>query len=312
MGAAPILALGALAIVVALLVWLIARDRARDRDLTYLAALLDASDKSPVARARLESDDAAVRSLAQAVDRRLDGELGQNRSRAQAEARFRQGLAALSHDIRTPLAGAQGYFQLARKTSDPARHERFLDGAEERLRVMRSLVDDLYAYAATADPSLSLELAPLKLAPLLLDALAGHYADFIARGWEPDVEVADEGALVLANEDALVRVMGNLVANSLVHGSGAPTLRLEGTTLIMESPVSPDQAAHLDVARVFDDFYQADAARSQGGSGLGLSTVARLCEAMGATVEARLDDVASGPVFSVTLTLRPAPAPAPA
>lgn len=111
MDAALVLALGVLAIVVALLVWLIARDRSRDRDLTYLAALLDASDKNRAVRVRLESDDAAVRALAEAVDRRLDGALGQSRSRTQAEVRFRQGLAALSHDIRTPLAGAQGHFQ---------------------------------------------------------------------------------------------------------------------------------------------------------------------------------------------------------
>ena len=78
----------------------------RNRDLAQLAELLDGAAANPAPRARLESVDPAVVALARAVDRHLDADLERDLERRRADERFREQLAALSHDIRTPLAGA--------------------------------------------------------------------------------------------------------------------------------------------------------------------------------------------------------------
>ena len=106
---------------------------AHDRDLARLAELLDRAAVAPAPRARLESSDPAVAALARAVDRHLDADLERDLGRRRADERFREQLAALSHDIRTPLAGAQGYLQLAQRAEDPERMARYLEGAEKRL-----------------------------------------------------------------------------------------------------------------------------------------------------------------------------------
>ena len=59
-------------------------------------------------------------SLAAALDGRVEEERRRARQRAAAEEEFQQGLASLSHDIRTPLAGAKGYLQLAEAEPDEA------------------------------------------------------------------------------------------------------------------------------------------------------------------------------------------------
>lgn len=308
--APPVMALvaaavaAAVAAVVALAV-LVARERARRRDLARLAELLDRADVAPAARARLESADPAVRLLARAIDRRLDAEREHDLARQAADERFREQLAALSHDLRTPLAGAQGYLQLMRRAGDAERAERCLGGAEDRLATLRTLVDDLFAYARAADPSWRPELAACDLRAAVTGALAERYGEFASRGWEPQVE-AEGAVLVLAAPDALDRMAANLLDNALAHGSGAPTVRVSGASLTVENPVAAEDAARIDPARLTDRFYQGDPSRTGHGSGLGLAVVSALAEACGGHLAV---EVTREPAFfSARLELRPASA----
>ena len=279
--------------------------RARDRDLARLAELLDRAAVSPAPRARLESADPAVAALARAVDRHLDADLARDLERRRADERFREQLAALSHDIRTPLAGAQGYLQLAQRAEDPERAARYLEGAEKRLAAMRVLVDDLFTYARAADPSWEPELVACDLADAAADALAARYGAFAARGWEPDVRLG-QTVPVLAAPDALARVMANLLENALVHGSGAPSVRVEGAVLTVENPVAPADAARLDPARLTERFYQGDPARNSSGTGLGLAVARALAESMGGTLTVGVT-ADERPSFSARVELRPVP-----
>ena len=279
--------------------------RSRDRDLARLAELLDRSSVSPAPRARLESSDPAVAELARAIDRHLDADLERDLERRRADERFREQLAALSHDIRTPLAGAQGYLQLAQRAEDPERAARYLEGAEKRLAAMRVLVDDLFTYARAADPSWEPELVACDLAEAAADALAARYEAFGTRGWEPDVRLA-ETVPVLAAPDALARVIANLLENALVHGCGAPQVRVEGTALAVENPVAPEDAARLDPARLTERFYQGDPSRTGHGTGLGLAVARALTESMGGTLTVGVT-AGERPSFSARVELRPAP-----
>ena len=279
--------------------------RARDRDLARLAELLDRSAVSPAPRARLESSGPAVAELARAIDRHLDADLERDLERRRADERFREQLAALSHDIRTPLAGAQGYLQLAQRAEDPERAARYLEGAEKRLAAMRVLVDDLFTYARAADPSWEPELVACDLAEAAADALAARYEAFGTRGWEPDVRLA-ETVPVLAAPDALARVIANLLENALVHGCGAPQVRVEGTALAVENPVAPEDAARLDPARLTERFYQGDPSRTGHGTGLGLAVARALTESMGGTLTVGVT-AGERPSFSARVELRPAP-----
>ena len=279
--------------------------RSRDRDLARLAELLDRSAVSPAPRARLESSDPVVAELARAIDRHLDADLERDLERRRADERFREQLAALSHDIRTPLAGAQGYLQLAQRAEDPERAARYLEGAEKRLAAMRVLVDDLFTYARAADPSWEPELVACDLAEAAADALAARYEAFGTRGWEPDVRLA-ETVPVLAAPDALARVIANLLENALVHGCGAPQVRVEGTALAVENPVAPEDAARLDPARLTERFYQGDPSRTGHGTGLGLAVARALTESMGGTLTVGVT-AGERPSFSARVELRPAP-----
>lgn len=290
-----------LALVAALAAALIRLAR-RDRELARIAAELEAREPEGNARIALEVRSPGLVALARAVNAELDRERDRRVRDLADRGAFQQDLASLSHDIRTPLAGAQGYLQLARRTGDEAARARYTEQAIRRLGSMRELVDGLFDYAKAADPGFAPELVPVALMPVVSDVLVSFYPQFTARGWEPRIDCADEDARVLADAPSLARALANLVNNALRYGSGAPGISVRGRgseiRVTMSNPV--ERPGDIDAARLFDRFYKSDAARTGEGSGLGLAIVARLVEAMGGTVSARVE----GDELAIELALR--------
>lgn len=290
-----------LALVAALAAALIRLAR-RDRELARIAAELEAREPEGNARIALEVRSPGLVALARAVNAELDRERDRRVRDLADHGAFQQDLASLSHDIRTPLAGAQGYLQLARRTGDEAARARYTEQAIRRLGSMRELVDGLFDYAKAADPGFAPELVPVALMPAVSDVLVSFYPQFTARGWEPRIDCADEDARVLADAPSLARALANLVNNALRYGSGAPGISVRGRgseiRVTMSNPV--ERPGDIDAARLFDRFYKSDAARTGEGSGLGLAIVARLVEAMGGTVSARVE----GDELAIELALR--------
>lgn len=307
---------------------------ARDRELARIARLVETRADRGLSNARisLHVRSAGLSQLARALNAEFDRTEGERVAAERARGAFQQDLASLSHDIRTPLAGAQGYLQLAERTEDEEEAARYRTQATERLGTMRELVDGLFEYARANDPDFSLTVEPVEVMPALSEALLSFYPDLTARGWEPNIRCGDtdESVRVLANREALGRVLMNLTTNALRHGTGTPTVevareaaaaaptdgsapigegltRTVGTTnaalsasrvtIRFENPVA--DASRIDAARLFDRFYRSDTARTGEGTGLGLAIVARLVDAMGGVVSAEV----TGDTLAITVAL---------
>ena len=263
----------------------------REREVSRIARELLNHDIASNARILLHVHTPALEALAQAINALLEAEQERAIAHRRSREAFQEDLAALSHDIRTPLAGAQGYLQLARMTDNAQEHSNDIVRAEERLSSMRTLVDGLFEYAQATDPSFSPECVPVALMPVLSEVLADVYPRFIAREWEPHISIDDETVSVLADERALTRVLENLMTNALRYGISAPRIvsqTKEDRVALCVSNDVPDASA-LDTNKLFDRFYRAETARSGEGSGLGLAIVAHLVDAMGGEVQAWLD-----------------------
>lgn len=257
-----------------------------ERELRRMARFLD--QREPVGSARMTTGvrTRGMLSLARGVNAELRELQDERIAAQQGRQAFRTGLTCLSHDIRTPLAGAQGYLQLVDGEEDPAEKARFLSAAAHRLGDVRALLDDLFSFAQVHDPSFEVVCEPMKPADVVGDVLMGLYPQFRERGWEPSVTLDDE-ALTLADAEALARIVRNLVANALRHGAAAPVVVQRGARISVENRVANPDA--LDVDRLFERFYQGEGSRSSGGAGLGLAIVAQLAAAMDATSTAVLE-----------------------
>ena len=214
-----------------------------------------------------------------------------------AEKQLKQNITGLAHDIRTPLTGASGYVQLARECGEPQRQAYYLQVASDRLGELGDMLEELFLYTKLTSDEFAPDMREIQVLPLLGDCLVGLYHRFEEKGVSPQVDFAQEGFRVRADEECLRRIFHNLIQNALQHGSGGIVIRQEEDKLIFENIVP--ETSRPDPEHIFDRFYKADSARRKGSSGLGLFIVKELAERMGGSVHAFLE----GDKLRITLTL---------
>lgn len=226
-----------------------------------------------------------------ALCRKLN-ELGRQNMQGQiryekAQKQLKQNITALAHDIRTPLAGASGYVQLAGECRERGRQAYYLQAAEGRLKELGDMLEELFLFTKLSDADFEPDMRRLQVLPLLGDCLVGMYLQFEEKGISPEVRFDSEGFRVDADEEYLRRIFHNLIRNALLHGTGNLVITQQEKRLTFENAVS--ETSRPDTEQIFEQFYKADSAWRKGSSGLGLFIVKELMEKMGGGVKAELE-----------------------
>lgn len=227
------------------------------------------------------------------MQQQLSASLAEQRS-------FRRGLSALGHDMRTPLTGVKGYVQLARRTVDDPGIQARLDAAVERIDAAEGMLDRLQVYARANDPDRSYIYEQVGVLTLLIEVLDDHEIEFRQRGWEPRVSFENEALRVVADREALRRVLDNLVVNALRHGVSPPSLFQQDDANQWSLSITNDlkEGEAVDMTHLFDRFWKADASRRASGMGLGLSIAHSLARDMGMSLRATTGDGAISFILS--------------
>jgi two-component system OmpR family sensor kinase len=200
------------------------------------------------------------------------------------ERRF---VADASHELRTPLALLRTELELALRR--PRSHDELTDAlrsaAEETERLSR-LAEDLLLLARADQGAVPLRPEVVPAGDLLLNVAARFASRADSLGRRVDVRPGDVGAEVEVDPVRVEQALTNLVDNALTYGTGAVELACEVSGDIVELHVRDEGPGFPPEfrARAFDRFSRADAARSNGGAGLGLSIVELVARAHGGSV----------------------------
>ena len=252
--------------------------------LLEMAQVLEETPTESNLRLTVGMSGAAPRRLCQAVNARLEEGRQLRLESQQREQELKYTMACISHDIRTPLAGAMGYLQLLE--GEPERQAEYLGIVGKRLEELEELLEELFLYPRLQGGSLPLECGKIAALPPLWDALAEFYPQLTAAGVEPELEFERKDVAVWASPEALGRVYRNLIANALRHGGGGLTVSGRDGEICFSNQLPP--GPRPDPAHLFERFYQSSPARAKGGAGLGLSIVRELMERMGGQVSAQI------------------------
>ncbi|CAM5327055.1 sensor histidine kinase [Streptomyces chartreusis] len=221
---------------------------------------------------------------------------------ARAEAAQRRFVSDASHELRSPVATVRQHAEVA--LAHPARADAgVLAGTvlDEAVRMQR-LVDDLLLLARADEDVIRPPRRPVDL-----DDLAFEEARRLReRQKGPRVDSGGVSAgRVLGDEDALRRVVRNLVENAARHARSrvALTLGEAGGTVRLDVDDDGPGVPERERARIFDRFVRLDEARArrEGGAGLGLAIVAELVAAHGGTVAVGTAPELGGARFTLRL-----------
>jgi two-component system, OmpR family, sensor histidine kinase KdpD len=225
---------------------------------------------------------------------------------AQAEAlaegnRMRTALlAAVSHDLRTPLASIKASVSSLRQTDvawTESDEEALLATIEQNADRLDGLIGNLLDMSRLHTGSLQPFLRPITIDEVAPIALVGLDASADLR-----LGVPDGMPLVLADPGLLERVLANLFSNALYHSPSTqpPSLRAHqvADTVVLEvvdhGPGVPDELK----ARIFEPFQRFDDRKV--GVGLGLAVAKGFTEAMGGAIVAA-DTPGGGLTVRITL-----------
>ena len=210
---------------------------------------------------------------------------------AAADGARRDLLAAVSHDLRTPLTSIQ---VLAEAIEDGVVDDRTRREYAARLavhaRAFSALIDDLFELSRLEAGDIRWTLEQVELAELVADTVDAVRPQAEAEGVVVNTEFAAAGARARANPERIQRVLFNLLQNAIRHtpSDGSVTVRAEQRNGAVEIEVA-DTGNGIDPADravVFDAFVQGrdDQTRTNGSAGLGLAIARAIVEAHGGQI----------------------------
>ena len=209
----------------------------------------------------------------------------------QSKQAMAQDLTNISHDIRTPLTVLKGNSEmLSNITNDPSMPENVHAMAakiDRKADDLISTINDYFTMSKIASGDLPIKLKKENVSRLCQDTIL-DYCDLLEqKQLEVDIQIPDTPIFAYTDNEALQRILKNLIDNAIRHGGDGKYLSLRLTTSngnsIIEIEDHGNGMSPQQQKQIFARNYTTT--RKSSGSGLGLAISKRLAEQIGAELE---------------------------
>ena len=222
----------------------------------------------------------------------------------------REFLGNISHELKTPLFTVQGYLStlLDGAMDDKKIRKKYLERAEKGVERLVYIVEDLDMISKLEMGDVNLELSKFNIVDLvqsvfdLLEMVADKKNIILMFDSKYNKAIN-----VFADQEKIQQVLSNLIVNSIKYGkeNGTTEVTIEDLVddkIIVRIRDNGEGIEKQNIPRLFERFFRVDksGARSEGGSGLGLSIVKHIIEAHGEKIYVE-SEFGNGSEFSFTL-----------
>jgi signal transduction histidine kinase len=248
--------------------------------------LLREGDYSARVDLRLKNEFAELQETFNDMAARIEREISM---RKRSEEDRRRLVLDISHDLKNPMTGIQGYAERLLNKPDMPAHER-----EEHLRVIlgssrraNRLLNDLFELSRLDSPDFALRPEKTEVCEYLRQICGELVPQLEREGFQYDFDIPEASVFAMLDGDQFSRIIQNLTSNAMRHNPKGTrvsvSLKAEGGSVVIDfcddgSGIPP----HLKES-IFSPFVRADEARNSktGGSGLGLSIAKKIATAHG-------------------------------
>lgn len=236
------------------------------------------------------------------LDRHLKGKADYRRS----ENASKKMLSNISHDIKTPMTVILGYLEILRlKSAEP---DEMLRKTEQKAQEVMALIDQFFTLAKLEAGDMAPEISRIDICELCRKSVLDFYELLTNRAFQVAVDLPEEAVWVQGDQEALSRILNNLISNAIRYGAEGGylglSLRVEGQSVYVdvEDHGKGIEASFAD--SVFERLFTMEDSRNREiqGNGLGLTIARDLARQIGG--EITLESVPHvRTVFTVTLRL---------
>lgn len=224
--------------------------------------------------------------------------------RQAAEDERREVIAALSHDLRTPLTSVRAMIEAIDDgvATDPETVQRYQHAIRNEVRHLSVMIDELFELSRLEAGTVTLERVSLPLDDIISDAVEAAHEQAERAGLRLYGEVDGNAPMVELDPRQMHRVLTNLLQNAIRHTppGGVVVIRalLGGVELSSSAQVqvqvidTGEGIAASDLPRVFERTYRGEPSRARRigeagiaqGAGLGLAIAREIVELHGGRI----------------------------
>lgn len=196
-------------------------------------------------------------------------------------------LSNISHDIKTPLTVILGYLEIMRLSHA---EDEMLRKVEDQAKQVMNLINQFFTLAKLESGDMDVSLSKIDITETCRENVLSFYEILLQKKFEVDLSIPETPIYVLGNQDAIQRILSNLLSNAMRYGSDGKYLGI----FLRDS----EHSAYIDVVdkgkgieqesipNVFDRLYTMEDSRNREiqGNGLGLTIAKNLANRLGGDI----------------------------
>ncbi|WP_028547180.1 sensor histidine kinase [Paenibacillus taiwanensis] len=283
-------------ILMIIIIWQYQFIRQRSRALEHIQHKLHVIvSESSSEKVMVFTDDEPLIGVLNEINILLDYHLKSLAAHARIEISTKKMLSNISHDLKTPLTVVLGYLETIKLDSgmEQGERDRLLHNVHRKTLEVLDLINQFFDLAKLESGDKDIPITKLHLNEICRMSMLQYYDILSTRGFKVSIDIPDTPLYVWGNEDALNRILNNLISNAIQHGGDGKEIGITVSGMGQEAFFSvwdKGKGIHeLHVDQVFERMYTLEDSRNKAfqGSGLGLTITKRLVEAIGGTIELR-------------------------
>jgi signal transduction histidine kinase len=242
---------------------------------------------------------------------RMNDELGRLYEELEAASRHKsEFLATMSHELRTPLNAIIGFSQVLKQEMYGPLNERqaeYVDDVLSSGQHLLNLINDILDLAKVEAGRMELQPSTFELPELLENAASMVRERATRQGIGLTVATDGSVGVMEGDERKVKQILFNLLSNAVkfTPSGGTVTLatRADDERVVISVRDTGVGISAEDQEKIFEEFYQVGASRTQEGTGLGLALTRRLVELHHGRLAVE-SEPGAGSTFTVALPLQ--------
>lgn len=258
-------------------------------------------------RLLLVTDDKELKELLTELNRLLAYNHEVRAESARMKMSMNRMLSNVSHDLKTPLTVVLGYIETLRqdRSSSPDERDVLLSKVQSKATEVLGLINKFFDLARLESGDWKMDWKRVHINEVCRKVMLGYYDTLTNKGVEVMIDIPKVPIYVYADEDALYRVLDNLLSNAIRYGNDGNvvglTLRYDDDYVFIDVWDRGKGIRETERDRIFERSSTLEDSRSASteGSGLGLTITKQLTEQMNGRI-----DLSSVPYERTVFTVR--------